>query len=292
MLFGPRSLLDGEVDDIRANLLWWQDLILLLSHLPSIPVIILTWRLRLYFPSAVVFFGLLASVAYHLCFDWNFACFHAPLAVSRMNDYIWASFLLVVEWLVVLRVYAHAWTSFVSLGAFAFIVYASLADPFSPSMQLFLVLIMVLLLFLKATLFEIVLTSDEERVNVAFDVAYRFYGRDLAIGLVLQAIALAAYLVSIPSWYWVTHSIWHLFGYIGLFYVIRGVTRDLIGWPGSDGADTGYEKHNDRGAENTTQNAHEPFEFGASVPTTAHARFRVIPDERDTAAAEAYHRHT
>ena len=221
-----------DMTEAVANLAWWQEVLLLLSHLPALPLIRLAWRLRLYFFGTVVMVGLVASVVYHMCLTWDMACFGLPLEASHLDDYIWASYFIVAAWLVILRVYAHAWASIVSLSALALIIFASLAAPFSLSVQLFIIVLAVLLLFLKAILIDTVWAGPRERIESAIDVAYRYCAEPLVYGLIALSVALVAYFADGPRWYWFTHSVWHFVGYIGVYLVILGVTRDLEQWPG------------------------------------------------------------
>lgn len=231
MLFGPETVSTDDITLVTAALAWWQALLLLLSHAPAIPVIRLLWRLGLYLFASVVLFGMLASLAYHACLDWGFMCFSLPLDVSRMDDYIWASYLLVAEELLVLRIYSHEWASIISLGSLAIVIFAALAAPFSFVVQLFVLLLGFLALFIKAVLIDAVLYPLPQ-VATAFDAVYRFAGEPLGLGLALQAVALGVYFIDGPRWYWLAHSTWHFLGYTGLYFVVLGVTRDLVNWPG------------------------------------------------------------
>lgn len=240
MLFAPYAAGTTDIAATAANLAWWQAALPVVTHVAGVPALRLAWRLELYFFAAVLFYGGLASSVYHLCLSWHVTCFGLPLEASRLSDYIWAMYLLVAQWLLLLRLYSHAWASFVSLGALAVLIFAAIAAPFSFSVLLFVLYSMLLLLFIKAVLIDGILVG--RRVETAFDAAYRFSEHHLIVGVVLQGAAVAVYFIDGPAWYWLAHSVWHLFGYVGIFFFVMGITKDLQRWPGAIGWNDVHDK--------------------------------------------------
>ena len=58
----------------------------------------------------------------------------------------------------------------------------------------------------------------------------RFHIPSLVTGIILVILSLIFYFIDGYTAYWLFHSLWHLFNFIGLFFLVMGVTKDVPGW--------------------------------------------------------------
>lgn len=116
---------------------------------------------------------------------------------------------------------SNAWDVYTLITSFYIVLLAVIAHPFG--MQAFVIAITfgLLLLLVKVTII------DE---GIPLNMYHRIYIPDLVIGLIMVLISLVFYMLDIYWEYGITHSLWHIFSFLGIYFMIIGLSKNVDGW--------------------------------------------------------------
>lgn len=205
---------------------WPVAALLVLSNIAVFPLFFYNIRIKTYFAAAVAALSFFMSWMYHQCMAWPTACLHVPLDVWRRNDYIWASAMVAIVLIHVMRFYVHRWVSLISVGSVGIIVFLVTASDFGIRVHLFVIFSALLLLFIKASLFDAVDCTGTHN----FDDLRRFDVKQLGTGIFLGLIGISLFFFDGGEHYIIAHPLWHVTIYLAAYFVMLGSTRDLPGW--------------------------------------------------------------
>lgn len=114
-----------------------------------------------------------------------------------------------------------AWDVYILLASIFVAIIAALAHPFS--MQAFIILI----LFNMATIFFKIAVIEQ---GVPVNMYGRLYLPDLLLGILMIAVSLVFYILDCFWAYAYTHSLWHILSFLGAYFVVVGLSRNVEGW--------------------------------------------------------------
>lgn len=217
---------------------WYQTLFLLLPHLLLIPSIILSYtrRMPIVFVQLIVTF--IFSSSYHLCKSTDACLFGGSLLSWTQLDYIYAfSQILVIFILLLLGSFStnsikwftemyglkyakrqQFWTTIIVLALIAFDILIvltrlqSLSTPLTQQTAYIIIAAAAAGVLIKITLI------DEGK----FNIFSRYDTRYLLVGGLLLIPAIIFFLLESPTYYWIYHSLWHIFAFIAIFFLILG----------------------------------------------------------------------
>src|SRR5277367_444447 len=114
-----------------------------------------------------------------------------------------------------------AWSVYALYTSVFIVAFAALIHPFS--MQAFYIAITFGLMLI---FFKIVIIDE----GIPINMYHRIYLPDLLIGLILIIISLIFYMVDVYWQYAFTHSLWHILSFIGVYFLVIGLSRNVKGW--------------------------------------------------------------
>lgn len=116
-------------------------------------------------------------------------------------------------------VMVYDWQSIFVTYVYLFVVFMTI-EILPLTLQSFVIIIVfgVLVALLKIVIIE---EGDPSYLNERYDATCLF------IGFALVVISLAFYFIDGYMDYWIFHSLWHIFSFIGFAFIVIGVTRDL-----------------------------------------------------------------
>lgn len=115
----------------------------------------------------------------------------------------------------------NGWAIYIAITSIYIVIIAAIAHPFS--FQAFIIAIS----FGFAAIFHKIVIIDE-------GIPIGFYGRislpDLLVGVFLIAISLIFYMIDIWYYYGITHSLWHIFSFMGSYFFVIGLSKNAPRW--------------------------------------------------------------
>lgn len=114
-----------------------------------------------------------------------------------------------------------SWTASITVLYMTVVVMAVLANPFDMRGYMIGVGFGLSLIFFKLA----VLDNDREAEGFVEKISWP----DLVLALVLIALAFLFFMLDDYMPYWVSHPLWHLFGGIGSFFYIAGLSKTFPG---------------------------------------------------------------
>lgn len=118
----------------------------------------------------------------------------------------------------VANTFYDAWMAVTTYCYLFLVILATFAHPFS--MQNFIIVIS----FGLAVVFLKLLIIDECRPE---NLDERISLPDLIIGVILIGISLVFFVLDSWVLYWIFHSLWHIFSFVGVYFFIIGMTNDV-----------------------------------------------------------------
>lgn len=116
----------------------------------------------------------------------------------------------------------YDWQSVVLVYFYIFLIIVTInAIPLTTQSFLIIINFGVIIALLKILVIE---EGDPKYLN------HRFHRSSLITGIVLVVISLIFYFIDGYLDYWLFHSLWHLFSYIGFLFIILGTSYDIDGW--------------------------------------------------------------
>lgn len=116
---------------------------------------------------------------------------------------------------------SNAWGIYIAYTSIFIAVIAALAHPFS--MQAFVIAIV----FGLCAVFFKQIIIDEGQTD---DLEYRVSLPDLVFGVILVALCLLFYMLDVYWQYGFTHTMWHVFSYLGAYFLVIGLSRHVDNW--------------------------------------------------------------
>ena len=266
LIDGYAQIHNIDVENLKE---WWKVLLLVLSNLFAIFPIIYAYIMGYYLWGTCVFIAMIVSMAYHLCQTTNFCMFGMPLSTWQELDHVTAGSILALSILILILYRPINNKKYIKnnmnnkLGPDPYLSYENNLRRRDKSKICFdcrgvnpimiydwqsecFVLIYIYVIFL--TINALPLTTQSFVIIVVFgllcalfkivileegDPSYlknRFHLPSLITGIVLIVISLIFYFIDGYMLYWLFHSFWHDFSFIGFLFYIIGISKDLNGW--------------------------------------------------------------
>lgn len=238
-----------ESDDLES---WYAALFLILSNLSYLPSILFLYRrIHCAFFATNAVLTMFISTLYHICQTLDY-CFQQDLLYWTILDRIYAFNMLAMIFLFTIYnnperlkkqakrnylasqsredfyYYAReenmiydSWTSIITVLYMGIVVMAVLANPFSMRGYMIGVGFGLSLIFFKLA----VLDSAREMDGFVEKISWP----DLVVAIFLIAIAFLFFMLDDHMPYWVSHPLWHLFGGIGSYFYLAGLSRTFPG---------------------------------------------------------------
>ena len=83
------------------------------------------------------------------------------------------------------------------------------------------------ILFGLSLIFLKIVVIDEGRPT---NMMQRVSAPDLIVGIILLTISLIFYVSDTWYYYWILHSLWHLFSFIGAYFFLIGLSKNTKFW--------------------------------------------------------------
>lgn len=115
----------------------------------------------------------------------------------------------------------NAWGVYIPYISIFIVFIAALAHPFS--MQAFVIAIV---FGLCAVFFKIVVIDEGDPV----DMYHRLSLPDFTLGIVLMVASLVFYMLDVYWEYGITHALWHVFSFLGAYFLVIGLSRHVDNW--------------------------------------------------------------
>jgi hypothetical protein len=240
------------------NLQVLKAILLICSNLFMIPAIIFGYKIRSFYVATSILITMVVSILYHTC-DSTGACLgNASVDTWRTVDHAFANnaiamtFIILLEFdkpLIKMLKFIHLpdeeilqfvtteyniekiryisrlklWGDFIKvMYTSAIIIYVNIR-PTDETVTPFVILIGNMAIFVK-----LIMLSDKERA-----IFTSFYWNSLIIGVIMGVIAIFFYSINnLNGLYWVWHTLWHSLGFLSLYFLQMGMTKDMENWHG------------------------------------------------------------
>ena len=216
---------------------WYVTLAELISHLPLFAGMTIAYMIRRKSAYAGILFIqqlliLFCSVFYHTCAETGYCLFGAAVYVWQQIDNINAFNgidVVLLAFITTAMVYERVrddqifWVQVTAFAVYSFTVIVVLTSITGPQQEVGVYGALIVFSFAISVAFLKLIYVDK---GVSHPIG-RFADWRIWLGLVLLLIGVVCFVLEYPGYEWITHSLWHLFAFTGIDFILYGLMAHL-----------------------------------------------------------------